>query len=309
MPINVNRPILSLWPYLLGEIVPLSTVIVFAIAGIVAGQLYLVAAIVIFSLWWRRQDWLWRFARRVRHFHTITDGRVVLHHEPGLERDRDLRSLIRQCREDHDSLAKRFQFTLRRRPVVYLFRHYRDIGKLFGPEYGGAALTPATASVIADDSVVSESLRHELVHLFAARWRLAAPPLLDEGLAVWLQETSQGETIDAAARPWVCDSKLRLRTLLNRHFFFAEPHRHACYLLAGSFTGFLLRRYGWPAYRRLFRVCDRIRFSAEFEKSFGVTLEEAERQWRHELLAMSPWCQHAGSDGGRWQERFGTYFR
>src|SRR5262245_42592231 len=129
MPINVNRPILSLWPYLWREIVPLSVVVFFAVAGIVSGRLYLVAAIVVFSLWWRRQEWLWRFARRVRHFRTITDDRVVLHYEPGLERERDLRSLMRQCREDHDWMAKRFQFTLQRRPIVYLFRHYRDISK------------------------------------------------------------------------------------------------------------------------------------------------------------------------------------
>jgi hypothetical protein len=53
--------------------------------------------------------------------------------------------------------------------------------------------------------------------------------------------------------------------------------------LAGSFTGFLLRRHGWEAYRRLYRLCDGLRFRAKFEKCFGVTLEKAEWQWRNEM--------------------------
>ena len=153
---------------------------------------------------------LWQFARGVREFRTIEDGRVILHYEPGLECSRDLHLLLRSCREDHDRLARQFQFTLRRRPVIYLFRHYREIQRLFGPEYAGAALIPATAVVVADNQVVSEVLRHELVHLFAARWGVAEPPLLGEGVAVWLQGTEWGETIDNVARPLLLQANLKL---------------------------------------------------------------------------------------------------
>ena len=276
-----------------------------ALAALRAFPVELMAVVAALQLVWAYPFWwLWRFARRVRGFRTIENDRVVLHYEFGLDRHRDLRLLLRWCREDHDRLARLFRFTLRRPPVIYLFRHNRDIAQLFGPQYGATALGPPTAVVLADDMNVSETLRHEIVHLFAARWGVGAPPLLSEGLAVWLQETEFGENIDAAARPWVCESKLKLDSLLDIRFFFAEPHRHACYLLAGSFTGFLLRRFGWPAYRRLYRMCDGSRFRAKLEKCFGVSLQEAERQWRHEVLAMSPWCRQAGTIGGSWEERF-----
>jgi hypothetical protein len=290
----VNRPILSLWPYLWRAFVALPAALTLAALGVVSAALIAVAAALLLLGAWQFR-WLWRFAQRVRRFRTMTDGRVVLHYEPGLERRRDLRLLMRDCRADLDQLARQFKFTLRRTPVVYLFHSYRDIASIFGPEYGGTALSAATAIVVADDNALSESVRHELVHLFAARWGLAAPPLLDEGLAVWLQETDRGQPIDAAARPWLCEPGLKLRSLLSRRFFFAEPQRYACYLLAGSFTGFLVRRYGWPAYRKLFRMSDGTRFEAKFEKCFAISLDEAERQWRYETLARSPSLRRAGN--------------
>lgn len=68
--------------------------------------------------------------------------------------------------------------------------------------------------------------------------------------------------------------------------FFAEPQRYSCYVLAGSFTGFLIRRYGWKSYRKLYRLCDGIRFKAKFQKCFGISLEKAEWQWRNEVMVM-----------------------
>jgi len=67
-----------------------------------------------------------------------------------------------------------------------------------------------------------------------------------------LQGTDRGEPIDAAAWPWVGEPGFGLRPLLSPRFYFAQPHQHTCYLLAGSFSGFLLRRYGRTAYRRLY---------------------------------------------------------
>ncbi len=45
-----------------------------------------------------------------------------------------------------------------------------------------------------------------------------------------------------------------------------------------------LRRYGWKRYRKLYRLCDGIRFAAKFQSCFGISLEKAESQWRNELM-------------------------
>jgi hypothetical protein len=51
---------------------------------------------------------------------------------------------------------------------------------------GGTVLMHANAVLLAADCPLREGLRHELAHLFAFRWNLHAPPLVQEGLAVWL---------------------------------------------------------------------------------------------------------------------------
>jgi hypothetical protein len=234
----------------------------------------------------RRWRWLWRFTRQVRRFRTVTNGRIALHFAPELNDKWHMPTLLQRCQEELNLLTERFGSPLRGHVVVFLFAFYRDIGTIFGPRYGGAALSFANAIVIADDNNVQESMRHEFAHLFSARWNLFAPPLLKEGLSVWLQETIWGQSIDNAARLSLGNPSLRIPLLLKPSFFFAEPQRHACYALAGSFTGFLVRRFGWQQYHKFFRHCNGIRFRAKFKKCFGVTLEKAEWQWRNEVNIM-----------------------
>jgi len=273
--------------------VPLISIPALMALGAVSAPLALAAAIEL-NFAPREFRWLRLLARRVRQFQTLTDGRAVLHYEPGLERSRDLPALLGDCRVELERLENFFKLTLPRTPVVYLFHKTNDIRQLFGPEYGGVALLEATAIVVAHDNAVSESVRHEFAHLYSAEWGAAMPPLVGEGLAVWLQGSINGEHIDAAALPVLCESRLKLGSLLSREFFFSEPHRNASYILAGSFTGFLLGQYGWKAYRELFRKYDGRRFAARFEECFSVELKEAERQWRYHVLLTSPWRPPTG---------------
>ena len=78
----------------------------------------------------------------------------------------------------------------------------------------------------------------------------------------------------------------KLRFLLKRRFFYGERYRNCCYILAGSFTGFLIRRFGWNAYGELYKLSNSFRFSAKFKHCFGVSFEKAEWQWRNELILM-----------------------
>jgi hypothetical protein len=229
---------------------------------------------------------MWRFTRQTRRFSTASKGQIVLHYAPELNAKWNISTLLQRCQEELDRLTERFGSPLRGRVVVFLFASYKEIGKIFGPHYGGAALSVANAIVIADDCNIQESMRHEFAHLFSPRWSELAPPLLSEGLSVWLQETAWGQPINTAVRSLLGDGSLKLSLLLKPKFFFAEPQRHACYVLAGSFTGFLIRRYGWQQYRKLFRRCNGSRFRAKFEKCFGVTLEKADWRWRNEIMVM-----------------------
>ena len=194
--------------------------------------------------------------------------------------------MLQRSQAELDRLAQRFGFALRGRVAVFLFAGHRDIAKVFGARYGGTALRLANAVVIAaDDPQMQEALPHELAHLFAARWNVLAPPLLSEGLCTWLQKAEPHEEVDRAARVWLADPSLKLPRLLNPAFFHAgSQRRHACYLLAASFSGYLIRRFGWDGYRRLYRLCRGRNFATKFQKCFGMSLERAEWQWRKEVL-------------------------
>ena len=75
--------------------------------------------------------------------------------------------------------------------------------------------------------------------------------------------------------------------LFEFKFFFADANRNSCYVLAGSFTGFLIRRYGVEAYRKFFRKTNASNFPDYFRKVFGVTFAKAEWQWHTELQTMA----------------------
>jgi hypothetical protein len=230
----------------------------------------------------------------VRRFRTISDDRIIIHYAPALEGTWNMPTLLERCRLHHDSLAERFGSPLRRRAVVFLCASYRDVSQIFGPRHGGIALWSANAIVIGNDCNIDEVVRHELTHLFSLCMNMLAPPLLAEGLSVWLQETEHGLPIDTAVQPALGDRSLTLPRLLKRKVFFSEAKRHSCYLLAGSFTGFLIRRYGWERYRKLFCRCNGSRFQAKFKKYMGVTLEQAEWQWRTHISLMEIYHRRLG---------------
>jgi hypothetical protein len=190
---------------------------------------------------------------------------------------------LEQCAMQRRELSEEFGFDLRGRVIVYLFVHRKQIAAVFGDEYAGAAYSPARMIVLSLANL-AETLRHELAHLFAARWNPMIAPLFQEGLATHLQGKVNGKSVDMRAFPHILDSKLRLTSLLQRSFFFRSANTHACYLLAGSFTGFLVRRFGWKAYRRYYRGAHLLNYKRFFIKCFGVSLVQAEWQWRDELM-------------------------
>jgi hypothetical protein len=195
-----------------------------------------------------------------------------------------MQMLLQRCESERDELAEWFGFRLRRRLAVFLLDDKNVMSEVFERRASGFAMVPGNAIVLAADTGLEEVMRHELVHLFAARWSVLARPLFSEGIAVWLQRTWGGVPIDAKALRLIQNGRPSLSVLLSRKYFFADTNRNACYALAGSFTGFLIRRYGVEAYRKFFRKTDALNFQSTFRKVFGVTFAKAEWQWRTQLL-------------------------
>jgi hypothetical protein len=277
------RPLWSLGRPLLGLIaLTLAPGLALAWLGAPLPTLLVWPVLLVGTLAASRARWLLPLARRVCRFRTAASRRVRLHWAPEVG---DAAALLPECEAILDELGRWFGFRPRR-VAVFVFPRGEDLRRLLGPRFHAAAFPRLGAALLGADACMTETLRHELAHLYAARWNAWAPPLLAEGLAVWMQKTWFGQAVDEAAGEALRSSGLTCRTMLRVRVFFSETHRLTCYLLAGSFTGFLLCRYGWRRYRRLYRQASGQRFEACFRKCLGVSLEVAEGQWQDHLLAL-----------------------
>ncbi len=225
--------------------------------------------------------WLWRLSRRVVGFCTMASDRVSLLFPAGLDEVLELQELIQWSEMDLDDLSQRFGIRLPRRLTIVLTSSHQDLTEDFGRLMGGTVLTHADAVLLAADYLLREGLRHELTHLFAVRWNRSALPLVQEGLAVWLQNTTPDQTNTAEDIDSVLPFDTDPLPMLDPGHFFAPDQVHASYALAGEFTGFLIRHFGWDHYRRFYGKAYRWRFRSSFRGHFGMSFEEAWR-WCHD---------------------------
>lgn len=216
-------------------------------------------------------------------YRTVRSPSVTLHHTPALRDPVHVRALLWTVETELHALARRFGRVIRTPVTVYLTDQARHVAWMVGRDSGGFALCEANSIVLAADTPWEEFIRHELAHLYAGRWSRQAPPLLEEGLAVWLQGTQFGRPIDDAAREVLSRRDIGLNRLRDREWFFDPANANDCYTLAGSFTGFLIRRFGWAAYERLYRLCDGRKLEPKFQTCFGQSPQDADWEWRLEL--------------------------
>jgi hypothetical protein len=281
------KPFLSLWRcWLPLVLMPVHLVVIGGGAFFLPGLGLLTCIVFGLVLFQLSRQWILRFVAHTWCFRTERHGEVVFHYAPSLEGHCDLPALAKQVWAANEDLGEDFGLVLPK-IVVFLLDRPEPIQRVLRRPAFGFAIVQCSAIVISNADNVKEAVRHELAHLFAARWSGTAPPLFGEGLAVWLQGTWYRWHIDDAARQVLRHWRPRLSSLRNRRLFFSGRHCHECYVLAGSFTGFLIRRYGWDAYRRFYRKSDALNFNRYFRKVFGVSFDKAEWQWRTELDVMA----------------------
>jgi hypothetical protein len=235
-----------------------------------------------FALGGWNNPWLGAFIREVWRYRTTRRHEIVLHYAPELRHEIIPEMLLLQSRAELKALERKFGFRLPR-VSVFLFPAVGCVMEVFGPQCAALALPSFNAIVVGDRENSEEDVRHELVHLFAYRWNAHAPPLLCEGLAMHLQQRWQSQPIATLVRRFGSRSEWTLRSLLDRSFFFDAAYRHACYIIAGSFSGFLIDEFGWDVYRRLYRSCRPHLVEWAFRRSLGIAFEEAESRWRKQF--------------------------
>src|SRR5262249_44114275 len=115
---------------------------------------------------WRHRSML-RLAQMTRSFSALRGSDVVLYHSPTFDPSR-LPKLLHEIELETSELRQRFGTTGPNGITVYLLSDVSDLTAIRGRPAGGFAVLPATI-VIADRPYLTETIRHQLPHLFLSR--------------------------------------------------------------------------------------------------------------------------------------------
>jgi len=233
--------------------------------------------------------WKWRcpflIYRRARDFHVLESPNCVLCYEPPLESVCNLPLLRDRCEHILADLTHRFAYGLSRQVAIFVFASHKNLSSTLRRPVHGLALIRANSIVVADETTIENSIRHELAHLFSAKWNLHVPRFFNEGVATYLQSESRSSFIDAMAADIIRQGAPGLCWFLGPApvLFLPDSNRRSLYILGASFTGFLIRRFGWETFRKFFRRTHMFNVRSSFRKAFGFSLKDAERDWHQEL--------------------------
>ena len=231
---------------------------------------------------------LFRFARLVKQFHKIADEPVKFFVAPEILDAADWNEFAVKVASLQSELSQRFGLSLKRPLSVFVFPTMSEISQLFQIEAAGFALPKGNGIGLAWDALeakhlLDEHIRHELAHLFSAEVGEREPDFKSEGFAVWVGGSWNGKPVDFHALVQILSGKdFPLLALLHDAYF--QMWKHAAYPLAGSFTGYLVKQFGWETYRRFYAGANAENFERAFERHFGVTLMAAERDWKRYLM-------------------------
>ena len=233
---------------------------------------------------------------------SIETEHFVIHYPEGA----GLEPFMDQVARDHEFRFAQLVDTLGVRPTEKIHSFYfatdEDKGRLMGATRVHMAKPWAGQIYLAHDDFPHHPLRHEIAHVFAARFGdpvfgvslswLGWPPArfnvgLLEGLAVaadWPGGKAPEMTPHEAASSMRALDMLPPAARLMTPGFVAFSSSQA-YTAAGSLARFLLESYGAERMRALYRAAGR---PEAFQRIYGHSLEELEGQWHRMLDGIEP---------------------
>jgi hypothetical protein len=235
-------------------------------------------------------------AKRFSTFVRAQSERLDAYAEPQSLAAASLPQILAERELAIDRLEALFDVRLDRRLALVFFATEESKLKATGHQGWGWALNDIIVEV--HNAQIRLEPYHELSHIVSAR--LGSPPaLFDEGAAVYVTERFGGDPMSEFDHPGMSiDTVVALNIDAGHYvpmrdvFAFSEigsPKTQGTltYPQAGSFVSFLVSQFGEAAFRSAFR---RLRSSDDpaqivenartFREIFGVTIEDAEKDWR-----------------------------
>jgi hypothetical protein len=171
----------------------------------------------------------------------------------------------------------------RSKVIIYVLTP-EDSLSLFADRYFGLA-EPCVSLIIISFKTDNFTLylRHEITHVLAWRWGWRSPEFKSEGLAVFFELIEYGDNKLEKLTLQRPNNPPALHLLLQKSFFLAETQIGLNYLTAGTFTAYLIQKFGWSAYWSFYRKAGCKNYLITFVKNFGLSLEAVEEEWLNSI--------------------------
>jgi hypothetical protein len=207
---------------------------------------------------------------------TAVTKHFVIHYPPQLDKN-FVKAIIIYHEYYYTELKEFFRYDYPQKINSYLFLNNKQKKELFGSENADVTKPWMNSSFITYTDYI-ETLKHELAHCFssvigAGPFKVAAGinPYLIEGLAVAADPINENNNVDyLAALAYNNKYKANLNCLFNRFSFFTQASS-LLYIYAGSFSKFLIKKFGINKFKKLYHEGD---FTGAYQRSLGAVVKE-----------------------------------
>lgn len=201
----------------------------------------------------------------------------TIYYSPGIE-ESEKKNISLQHEYHYMDIHNKYGLSVDDKIVSYIFSDGKEKRKLFGAENADVAKTWSNSIFLNVDNYFN-SLRHELAHIFSAKFgvtpfKVAAwfNPALIEGFAMAIEDNYDDNTNHYLA--WLAKQSgysIPLESLFSGFTFFTKASSFS-YIVSGSFTQFLIDKYGIEKFINIYR-------GEDFQKVYKKNISQLEEEY------------------------------
>lgn len=214
--------------------------------------------------------------------HTETIGNVRVHYSASAFTDDEAEYLRAQIRHAQEEIEAYLHLPHRSTPLdIYIYDSVDDMDEYVGTRSASISKPWQATLYIARENL--RSLKHELTHVMLASYgRFPFDVSYSTGLTEGVAEATASEFDGIHSLDELAASILEMHyadgvTGVMAFTGFASNASSNSYVLAGSFSSYLIRRYGPQKYLDCYTTRD-------FERCFGKSLEALDAEWKNDIL-------------------------
>lgn len=212
-------------------------------------------------------------------WNTTETEHYVFHYRPGSRAEKDIQFIAELQELSYTKVTEILEVDFDSKIHYYFYSSRWDKMYSTGDRGGGFAnpLVCEIHAVYAEDRKVVGC--HEDTHVIAY-WTLGnPPPFLQEGLAVFMMELWWGRPLHEWSREFLEeDALIPIKSLLISTNFWKYDDK-ITYPESGSFTKFLIEKYGIDKFELVYCQANDENIQVVFENIYGKSIDELEEEW------------------------------